>query len=210
MLAPDETTFWDKFFWSFSSSFLNSLSGLSFFWAPALPFGVRNPNWRIICSWFGADASQMPGLIPGYVGCQPCLHRTPSLLLSWSCSALRWYPPLLLYWSASYLAAVRCSELQWTALQYQFIALQPSEGYHSLSFLCQVNSDSALKWFQLFGVQYGTHAPWAYPPHEGGLGCPHPRRCRKLAAQGLQSKHIKSTGNPKKVFVGFDGFTHVF
>ena len=90
---------------------------------------LRNPNWRIICSWFGADASQMPGLIPGYVGCQPYPDRTPSLLLlSWSCSALWLYPPLLLYWSASSFTAVHCSKLRCntSTLHYSQVSLSSS------------------------------------------------------------------------------------
>jgi len=40
----------------------------------ALAYGIKNPNWWMIRSGYGTDVSQLPGWIPGYVGCRTCFR----------------------------------------------------------------------------------------------------------------------------------------
>ena len=182
LTANLETYYLDAAAWNVDT-FLNffSLKSLSSLYFPLdllLQLLVKEIQ---IGGWPASDLAQMPHRCQDWSQDPSDANRAsivPSSTLPWCLT-----PPI----------SLQCTAVECTAMPVHWFTAK-QWGIIVVLLQCTVSSGSAL---QLLGVLCTLSVP---SPWGGFRGGPLPRRCRKLPAQGLQSKHIKSTGNPTKKF----------
>ena len=154
----------------------------------ALPYGIKNPNWWMIRSRYGTDVSQLPGWIPGYVGCRTCFRpQSYPQPYAWIVH-LDMYPITFqclqhILWYASYPLphpsqsnTVRCCRCTYRTRKvlkcqiFRFSHYMPGSCFTMFSFSeNQVTSLRIHSWWCLFAV-----LPPYHQGGEGALKCPHP------------------------------------